>query len=337
MKPKLLIVELWQVGDLAIASPFIRRAAERFDVTVLAKPFAFDLQARFWPEIQVVPFQAPWTAFSRKYFLHEWPWRDLGRVVRKLRRARFDVAVSARWDPRDHLILALTRAKQRFGFPHIGSRVFLTNPLALPDPGLHRYEYWRTIGSGLGLQLPPADEVQLSPRQIGRIVLVHTGARRPVRVWPLDRYERLVAHLRAQNYSVQVVCDPDQRAEWLRAGETAVATPSTISELLGLMTDVGAFIGNDSGPGHLAAFLGIPTFTLFGPQVPAWFVPLHPSAVYIEGKACPYKPCSDYCRFPEPHCLWKITEAEVREKVDAFLAAQLTKTGQGAAENGKPL
>jgi ADP-heptose:LPS heptosyltransferase len=91
------------------------------------------------------------------------------------------------------------------------------------------------------------------------------------------------------------------------------------------MSDVGAFIGNDSGPGHLAALLGIPTVTLFGPQVPTWFVPLHPAAIYIEGKPCPYKPCSDYCRFPEPHCLWNITEAEVCKRVDEFLATQLGK------------
>jgi ADP-heptose:LPS heptosyltransferase len=323
VKPKLLVLELWQVGDLVIASQFIRQASELFDVTVLAKPFAFDLRARFWPQAEVVPINAPWTAFSRKYVLYEWPWRELGRVGRQLRSTRFDVGVSARWDPREHLILALTGARRRLGFPSMGSGVFLTNPLALPDPGLHRYEYWRTIGASLDLKLPPAGEVQFSPLHTGPVVLVHTGARQSVRVWPMRRYQNLVAHLRAKNRVVRVVCNPDQRDEWMRGGETDVAVPTTITDLLNLMSDVGAFIGNDSGPGHLAAFLGIPTFTLFGPQVPAWFVPLHPSAVYIEGKACPYKPCSDYCRFPEPHCLWNITEAEVCTRVDEFLATQL--------------
>ena len=42
LKPKLLIVELWGLGDLVIATPFLRAVAERFDVTLLAKPFALD-------------------------------------------------------------------------------------------------------------------------------------------------------------------------------------------------------------------------------------------------------------------------------------------------------
>ena len=46
MKPKLLIVELWGLGDLVIATPLLRAAGERFDVTLLAKPYALDLQRR---------------------------------------------------------------------------------------------------------------------------------------------------------------------------------------------------------------------------------------------------------------------------------------------------
>jgi len=53
--------------------------------------------------------------------------------------------------------------------------------------------------------------------------------------------------------------------------------------------------------------------------VPEWFVPLHPAAQWVEGKACPYKPCSDYCRFPEPLCLTGWTEPEIWTRVEAFL------------------
>ncbi len=89
------------------------------------------------------------------------------------------------------------------------------------------------------------------------------------------------------------------------------------------MDVTGVFVGNDSGPGHLVAFCGVPTFTLFRPQLPEWFAPLHPAAEWIEGKACPYKPCSDYCRFASPHCLWNISEEEVRAQVERFVSAHL--------------
>ncbi len=319
VKPKLLAIELWQVGDLAIASPFLRKACEQFDVTLLAKPFALDLQQRFWPEVKVIPFYAPWTRFSRKYDLWSWPWLGLARLVRQLRRERFDIAVSARWDPRNHYLLFASGAKRRLGFPRLGSQLLLTESLPKPDPEKHTYEQWRALAQRLDLDLPHVESAPLLTNNSGRTVIIHTGAGQPVRVWPLERYQRIAAYLRAQNYDVRILCDPDQTAWWRQVGETDVVTPATISELLDYLSGAAALIGNDSGPGHLAAFLGVPTFTLFGPQLPVWFVPIHPQAEYIEGKPCPYKPCSDYCRFTTPHCLWNITEQEVRDRLDNFL------------------
>src|ERR1041384_5345198 len=110
VKPRLLVIELWGLGDLVIATPFLCAATEKYEVTVLAKPYAKDLQPRFWPGVQVIPFTAPWTAFRRKYRLYAWPWRDIFRVAKQIRAGRFDVGLSARGDPqgdpRDHFLLA---------------------------------------------------------------------------------------------------------------------------------------------------------------------------------------------------------------------------------------
>jgi len=172
------------------------------------------------------------------------------------------------------------------------------------------------------MDLPPREKISIPAARGGRTVLIHTGAGQSVRVWPLEKYKNLAAQLRKQNFRVQIVCDSDQRGWWLKAGEKDAATPSTVEGLIRFMDEAGAFIGNDSGPGHLAAFCGVPTFTLFGPQLPDWFAPLHPAAEWIEGRACPYRPCSDYCRFPTPFCLWNIGEEEVFGRVEKFLAAQ---------------
>ena len=42
------------------------------------------------------------------------------------------------------------------------------------------------------------------------------------------------------------------------------------------------FIGNDSGPGHMAAATGTPTLTVFGPGDPARYHPWHPQAQWIQ-------------------------------------------------------
>src|SRR4051812_5033591 len=100
-KPRLLVVELWRLGDLVISTPFLRAAAEKYDVTLLARPYAKDLQVGLWPQIKILPFVAPWTAFTGKYQIHRWPWREMFQLTGQIRDARFDLGVSARWDPRD--------------------------------------------------------------------------------------------------------------------------------------------------------------------------------------------------------------------------------------------
>jgi heptosyltransferase-2 len=323
VKAKLLVVELWGLGDLIIATPFLQAASQRYEVTLAAKPYALDLQRRFWPDVRVVPFVAPWTAFrfKDKYRLYAWPWREMFRLLNALVMQRFDFGLSARWgDPRDHLLLLLAGAKTRLGFPRLGSGIFLTKTLARPEPQAHRYEYWRVMAQVLGFDMPAREALALPHLHAGVEVLLHTGAGQPVRVWPLERYHTLVARLRRKGHRVQVACDPDQRTWWLEAGEKDVAMPRTVTELFVLADRAGAFIGNDSGPGHLVAFCGVPTFTLFGPQVPEWFAPLHPASEWLEGKACPYKPCSDYCRFPVPCCMVNSQEEEVCALVESFVA-----------------
>jgi ADP-heptose:LPS heptosyltransferase len=324
VNPRLLIVELWGLGDLVIATPFVRAACERYSVTLLARPFALEMQPRLWPAVEVVPFVAPWTAFRffSKYSLWRWPWPEMSRLRRKLREAKFDFGVSARWDPRDHLLLKAVGARERLGFPRMKSERYLTRVLTRPDPTAHRSESWRVAGAALGLRLPQPAEIFNTSRDLPPIIMIHSGARLPLRVWPLPHFLEITRRLRAEGFTVQVACDPDQLAWWRKQGESVVCPP-TVTELFQCLDQAGLFIGNDSGPGHLAASCGLPTFTLFGPQLSEWFAPMHPAAEWFEGKACPYKPCSDYCRYPEPYCLWTIRPEEVWARIRAFVGRHI--------------
>jgi heptosyltransferase-2 len=316
------------VGDLVIASPFLRAAAERFSVTLVAKPFAEELRPRFWPDIKVEPFTAPWTAFHGKYHVWKWPLREMLALRRRLKAENFDYAVSARWDPRDHFFLKQSGARECYGFPRLKSDRYLTVPLQRPPPLAHRYEYWRVAGKALGLDLPAREDLVVETRNRPAIVLIHTGARLPVRVWPLDCYKEVARRLRAKGIMVQIACDTDQLGWWQKRGEQP-ACPQTVTELLECTQNAGVFIGNDSGPGHLAAVCGVPTFTLYGPMVHEWFVPLHPAAEIIEGRACPYKPCSDYCRFERPFCLEDLKVDEVWPRIERFVTKHLPAAGTG--------
>jgi ADP-heptose:LPS heptosyltransferase len=319
LKPKLLIIELWGLGDLVIATPFLRTVVERFDVTLLAKPLALDLQPRFWPGVKVVAFTAPWTAFKNKYQLWRWPWRAFFRLRREFKSQHFAVCASSRWDPRDHLLMVFLGMKKRLGYPRSGSQKLLTQTLTRPEPGLHRYEQWRTLGQALGLTLPPRPTMFHSQQAKRVDVVVHSGAARGFCIWPLEHFQCLLARLRSQGYSARVLCDPSQHAQWLRLGEPDTLATQTVTELMAQMEDARVFIGNDSGPGHLAALCGVPTFTLFGPHLPEGWAPLHPAAEWLPGRPCPYKPCEDYCRFGVHHCMVDVDAEEAWISIEPFL------------------
>jgi len=198
---------------------------------------------------------------------------------------------------------------------------------ALPQPAReeHRYEYWHTLGRALDLKMPARNEISPVLHVNGDLVVVHTGAGQKLRVWPLDRYRNLVAKLRRKGWPVKVLCDPDQEAWWRSAGEADVTAPGNITELVDVLKTARALIGNDSGPGHLAALVGVPTFTLFGPQLPQWFVPLHPAAEWLEGQPCPYRPCFDSCRFTAPNCILGLDEGMVWSRIGLFLSKHMPK------------
>src|SRR5690606_29336828 len=122
-----------------------------------------------------------------------------------------------------------------------------------PGPTGHRYDYWRKMAEALEMKLPPTERLSFPHANSNRQILFHSGAARFVRVWPLVRVRNTVRRLRELGYEVQVACDINQRDWWLNSGEKEIATPKTISELLEVISHSAVFIGNDSGPGHLAA------------------------------------------------------------------------------------
>lgn len=267
-------------------------------VTLLAKTHAAPLLRWFAPEVEHVALHAPWSAFRRKYQLHRWPWRTLTSTVGALRTRHFDLGVSGRRDPRDHALLALSRVHRRIGFPRRGSGGLLTSSLPLPSRP-HRAEYWNSLAAALEIPLAPASP----PVRRGRRIVLHPGAAHPVRIWPEERFRILAQKLTDEGWEVV----------WIDSGAENLET------LLTKLASADRFIGNDSGPGHLAALLGVPTFTLFGNQLPELFAPVHPSATWVTGAPCPHKPCFDSCRFPEPFCIRELDADVVWPRLKAWL------------------
>ncbi len=291
------MTELWGLGDLALAMPFLQTAARHTQVTLLAKAYAAPLLKRFAPEVELIEFDAPWTVFKGKYRLNRWPWQEMRQILLQLKDRRFSAAVSARPDPREHLFLRLTRADQVIGFPRAGSGLLLSH--ALPPPlNLHRTAYWGKHAHRFGWEVKP---LPLRPPS-GRHIVIHIGAAQPTRRWPTERFATIANQLTAAGWQVTQIDE----------------TQGSLDALIEKLATADHFIGNDSGPGHIAALLGVPTFTI-GPQLPEVFATQHPKGTWINGAPCKYKPCRDYCRYSTPHCLMEINTDAVWKRLTTWL------------------
>lgn len=103
-----------------------------------------------------------------------------------------------------------------------------------------------------------------------RIVAIHPGATDPRRRWPVERHVAVAASLPGAR--VVVLGGPDERELTAQAVDAArsqgvavadLAARTGLPGLLGLLARADLFLGNDSGPRHLAEALGTPTAAVF--------------------------------------------------------------------------
>ena len=127
------------------------------------------------------------------------------------------------------------------------------------------------------------------PRGQAGPVVMHPGAGSPTKCWPLDRFIELAQRLRSQEIIIRILIGEVEKERWpaatiARLSHFAnVVEPQSLVDLLKNVSDARAFIGNDSGPGHLAAIIGVPTVTIFGANDPTRWKPLGPRTQVLRG------------------------------------------------------
>jgi ADP-heptose:LPS heptosyltransferase len=103
----------------------------------------------------------------------------------------------------------------------------------------------------------------------------------------LDNFLAVAEGLKSKGLEVLFLLGP---AELDRYGKAAVKKISGVApflaelpltDVLGLLSCAGAFVGNDSGITHLAAGLGVKTFALFGPTNPTLYGPIGPEVMIL--------------------------------------------------------
>jgi ADP-heptose:LPS heptosyltransferase len=98
----------------------------------------------------------------------------------------------------------------------------------------------------------------------------------------IDRLKRSRREVRVLLGEAELERFSDVQIKSLEAHATAVRRPANYLELYNELRSAAELIGNDSGPSHLGAIVGVPTLALFGPASdPAVWKPLGPKVVTL--------------------------------------------------------
>lgn len=100
-------------------------------------------------------------------------------------------------------------------------------------------------------------------RYPNRIVL-HPTSGRETRNWDREKFIELAIYLRNQGYALVFIPGEKAMKDWMEVEQEGISVQDfeTLDELAGMIYESGYLIGNDSGPGHLASSIGIPTVTI---------------------------------------------------------------------------
>ena len=246
----------------------------------------------------------------------------------------------------------LSGIRVRVGHDTDGRSLLLTDAVGLRSR-VHRVDSYRDLSRALensgvvslpSLSFGPTDHAyarrlfqSMSWDAAVRPIFVNPAAAKSARAWSSSRFRILVERLVAQPTSRHVVIHARQpfsaSQEWARSYGIAVVSDVSLPELAALLERCSLYVGNDSGPAHIAVAAGIDTVTIFGSSVPDQ---TGPSAAHApnEGshsavsagfecapcrerffKDCPSPPSED----GRPPCLDAISVDVVLDRVNQFL------------------
>jgi ADP-heptose:LPS heptosyltransferase len=229
-----------------------------------------------------------------------------------------------------------TGAPWRAGFRAAGREVFFTLPSPRAAGERHIVDLNRSLLEALGVAAPtrvPALHLTAAERKAAEArtmalgaasprVVVHPGGHYPSQRWAPERFAEVIARLtEAHGAACLVVSGPGEERLAERIArltpDALLPGPLDVRGLMGILALADLFVGNNSGPLHMAAALGVPTLSVMGPSDPRRFAPRGVSdSVLRLGLAC--SPCQRG-RCWHQTCLAGITPSQVASRASALL------------------
>ncbi len=287
-----------------------------------------------------------------------------------LRRRRFDVTISPRWDVDEHLatlLCVLTSATRRVGYTEKATalkqklnRGFDAAFSVCLPAGPVRHEVVRNLvvlealgatvqDSRLEVRLTERDrafaaDLLINMPSVTKVIALGIGATSPGRRWPVERYAECISRLAGLiRVRPVILCSAGEREQGLRLKELLnsdciLVSGAPLREVCAVLERCDLFIGNDSGAAHLAAAMDCKTMVIS--RHPRSGNPNHANSPQRFGPYCRaarvlqpasgLEGCTGSCRVPEPHCIRMVSVDDVFVAACRMLGGR--PTCEGVAE-----
>lgn len=281
---------------------------------------------------------------------------------RQLRRRHWDLALVPRWDVDMYfatLMSLYAGATRRVAFTEkvsIGKRLFnwgfdtlCTDVLPPCSPSRHEVERGLDMVRYLGGQIESANlEVWLTPADEAFAARIWSdfglaesevvfafgiGASQSRKRWPAKAFAELIDILRSRfEFTAALVYGGNEEllAREIQDHTEAKLLPlqrPSLREAVAFLSRCALFIGNDSGPKHMAAAAGIPVVEISCHPVdgdpesalnPHRFGPYTSRSMVVQPDRAK-EPCSRGCSSAEAHCITQVSPAQVAERAAGLL------------------
>ena len=326
---RILVIKLDHLGDVLLATPVfsnLRRAYPYAELHALTGAWSRVVLEKHPDVNNVVEYNSP--AFCRTG--QPTSLRETFKLYRQLRRQKYGLIVELRSDWRTvwfaflrltpkRLSRAALQVANKLGFAQFsGTHETTRNLDVLRQAGIPT-SVQTAIFSVTTEDKKWASDL-LATYQIDRqhpLIAIHPGSPIALKRWLPERYAELADWLIAQKGAqilfvgvkdeIQIVTE----IQVLMRGESInIAGKTTLAQLASILHTCNVFIGNDSGPMHLAAAVGTQTIGLYGPGDPTRFGPAGEKCQTIQRKSdCPC--LGTVCRYGKSGCMSEIQVTDV--------------------------
>ena len=268
---RVLIVRLRSLGDCVLSTPAIHLIKEHQAKTEIAVVVEPAWRAVFEDNPDIAQILPP--------------------AIRSLRNFQPEVSIDFHGGNTAARLTFFSGARYRAGFAHFKRRVAynILIPTAQEITGdyrrVHTAEHMALAMFYLGVaprEIPRA-RLFAAPARSRRApyAVIHPVAATPEKTWPAAKFLRVAEHLRDQRNldSIFIAARPQDLAPF--AGWPTVAG-APLAEIKTLIAGAALFVGNDSGPAHIAAAFGVPPVVIFGPSDPIIWEPWRTPCAVIQ-------------------------------------------------------